>query len=369
MVRVNGLSGMMVALATLALAQGRAALVHAQSPAAQEPQEPASFFHQPESRELARHRYIPPVLQQSAFVTTHFGVRQGFESLVVPDVALDFGKDELQANGFTQAFDLGLKLANFVGLYGSASGSVTSGTNAASAFEIGADLEASFELGAVLRVARFEPLGTQLALRGWGGFALENDYNIAQLVENAQEATVGAVRSIRGSDALALLVTPSQAKRFGGSLHIAQTLLPTLGLQAALGFHKKLAVSKPFELNQRKRVRETADESVLELGLALSLDGRSLGVPLALMPEYRLVHKSVHAEDDRGDTLDLDYNSHYAGGGLYYSGRDNLVLGLAAFAALNLEQDRLEWNASDGSPRASGIPSAWHLDFVLRYVW
>jgi hypothetical protein len=328
-----------------------------------------SWFTRHDSRLLGGHRYIPPMLQRSAFVLMHFGVRQGFELFIVPDVALDFGKDDLRAAGFAQTFDLDVKLTQFLGLYASGTGTVTSGVNAASAFEIGADLEGAVELGAVLRIARFEPIGTQIALRFSGGIAFENDYNVSQFIEAGRQSSVSQITSIRQSQALALLITPSKASNFGASLHIAQTLIEQVGLQASLGVRSIHRRSEPFDLAKNARLDETVDEVVVDAAFALSFDASSWGVPLALMPEYQVVHDAVRSEDDAGTKRDLTYSSHFAGIGLYYSGRPNLILGVGGQVALNLEQDRLEWNATDGSPRTSGTPSKRQGHFVLGYVW
>jgi hypothetical protein len=328
-----------------------------------------TFWNRPESRTLATHVYIPPLLQQTAFVTTHFGVRQGVTVFVVPDVALDFGKDELSAAGFTQSFDLGVKLTDYLGLYGTLSGTVTSGINAASAFEIGADLEGAFELGAIVRLARLEPIGTQISLRLSGGMALENDLNVVQFVEAGGEATGDQLVSVRASDALSLLVTPSKASSFGGSLLLAQTLTTQLGLQASFSLRSLHTVARPFDLPKDRRVDETADELQVGGAVALSFDLNSWKVPIALMPEYQVLVQSVATEDDAGKNRELTYASHYAGLGLYYSGREHLVLGVGGVLALNLEQDRLEWNATNGTPRTSGTPTRRMGHFVLRYVW
>jgi len=324
---------------------------------------------QEESRALATHRYIPPLLQQPAFITTHFGVREGVTSLIVPDAPLELGTDELRALGFTQAIDLGVKITDYVGLYGTASGSVTSGIDAGSAFEVGADLEGAFELGAVLRLARFEPIGTEISLRFSGGMQLANGFDVAQFIEAVEEATTQSVAAVRRSDALALLSTPSTSRRLGGGLFVAQTLLPQLGLQASLALRQTKTTARPFDFVKRARVDETKDSLDLEAAVALSFDASSLRVPLALMPEYRLVRTKVESRDDAGEKSELTYVSHYVGIGLYYSGRENLVLGAGAVFGLNLEGDRLAWTTAEGTPRRSGAPSERQGQFVLRYVW
>lgn len=351
---------------------GRAHAEPARHEVAQQPVpagEQHTFWSRPESRTLATHTYIPPQLQQTAFVTTHFGVRQGVTIFVVPEVALDFGEDELSAGGFTQSFDLGVKLTDYLGLYGTLSGTVVSGIDAASAFEIGAELEGGFELGAIVRLARFEPIGTQLSLRLWGGMAVDNDFNIVQFVEAGGEATSDQLVSVRASDALSLLVTPSRVASYGGSLLLAQTLTTQLGLQASFSMRGLHTTARPFDLPKDRRVDETADELQVGGALALSFDLQSWNVPIALMPEYQVLYQSVQTEDDAGKVNELTYASHYAALGLYYTGREHLVLGFGAILALNLEQDRLEWNAANGTPKTSGTPTKRIGNFMLRYVW
>ncbi|HEY6879866.1 MAG TPA: hypothetical protein VI299_17680 [Polyangiales bacterium] len=332
-----------------------------------EPQGRAAWFLAQESRTLAQHTYIPPLLQQSAFVTSHFGVRQGFSSLVVPNVATDLGRQDLRANGFTQSFDLGLKLFEFIGLYATAFGTVNSGTNAASAFDLGANLEAGFRAGGVLRLLRLPQVGTQLSLRVSGGLGSVNEINVDQFLEAAQQDTA-QLPAIRRDSALALLVTPARAVLFGTSVHWAQTIVPALALQTSVAFGRSNTTSRPFDLGDGRRAEVTRDERIVETSFALSLDLASFRVPVALMPEYQLVREAVSARDG-ALRRDFHYRSQRVGGGIYYSGRPNLVLGVGAFTALNLEQDRLEWNAADGSRKRSGAPSQTQAHFVLRYVW
>ncbi|MET0341148.1 MAG: hypothetical protein ABW252_09100 [Polyangiales bacterium] len=341
-------------------------------PVAEPPREaPARehWFTRRDSRLLGGHRYIPPMLQRSAFVLTHFGVRQGVELFVVPDVALDFGKDDLRAAGITQTFGLDLKVLEFLGVYASGTGTVTSGIDSASAFEIGADVQGSFEAGAVLRLARLEPVGTQVSLRFGGGMMFETDYDLDQFVEAARQATGSQVANIRRSQALALLITPSRGATFAGALHVAQTLIQQVGLQMTVGVRSVQRTSEPFDLARGRRGEESIDELLVDASFALSFDAATLGVPLAIMPEYQILHDAVRSETDDGTKSELTYNSHYAGVGLYYSGRPNLVLGLGYRVALNLEQDRLQWNANDGTPRTSGTPSKQQAHFVIGYVW
>lgn len=324
----------------------------------------AAWFLAPESRTLARHRYIPPLLQQSAFITSHFGVSMGFTSLVVPGVSTQLGKQDLRANGFTQAFDVGARLYDFVGLYGTAFGTVNAGSSSASAFELGANLEAGFQLGGVVRLLRLEQLGTQLSVRVSGGLATHNEFNVAEFLD----VTARDVGNVRPSTALSLLITPARATVFAGSFHLAQTLVESVGLQTAVSLRSTRTTLRPFELAEGRRVDATRDDFTVETSFALSFDAAPFGVPLALMPEYQLVRESLTARR-AGVQADLAYRSQRIGGGVYYSGRDNLVLGAGALVSLNLEQDRLEWNAADGSRQRSGSPSQLQAHFIQRYIW
>ncbi|HEX5655650.1 MAG TPA: hypothetical protein VFX59_00575 [Polyangiales bacterium] len=315
----------------------------------------ADWFLAPESRTLATHRYLPPLLAEGAFITTHFGTRQGITSLRIPDVVTRGRKRDLRATGFTQAFDVGVKLYECVGLFATASGTVKAGLDASSAFELGAVLDAGFQLGGVVRLFRFAQIGSELSVRFAGGLATESELQVKPIVEAAQEAN------------LALLVTPGRNRQLLGSFHFAQTILPSLGLQTAVTLRGTRSTLRPFSASDARRQDETRDDFAVELALALSFDAASFGVPLALMPEYQLTRESLTVRN--GAKLELDYRTQRLGAGLYYTGRDDLILGAGVLAALNLEQDRLQWSAADGSRQRSGSPSEVRAHFTFRYVW
>jgi hypothetical protein len=314
-----------------------------------------SWFLAPESRTLAMHRYLPPLLAESAFITSHFGTRQGITSLRVPGVVTRGRRRDLSATGFAQAFDVGLKLYEVIGLYATAQGTVESGLDAGSAFELGAHLEAGFQLGGVVRLFRFEQFGSELSVRFAGGLATDNDLQVKPIVEAAQDAN------------LALLVTPGRSRQLVGSFHFAQTIVASVGLQTALTLRGTKTTLRPFSAGEGRRIEGTRDEFAVEFALALSFDAASFGVPIALMPEYQLTRQSLTARDLA--KADFDYRTQRLGGGLYYTGRENLILGAGVLVAVNLEQDRLQWSGSDGSRQQSGTPSELRAHFVFRYVW
>lgn len=318
----------------------------------------ADWFLGEESRVLARHRYVPPLLAESAFITSHVGTRLGFTRLAVPGVVSNGASRDLRALGLTQTVDVGVKLYDLVGLYGSAQGSVKSGIDASSAFELGANLDAGFVLGGVVRLLRLPQLGSELSVRIAGGLSVHNAFNVKPFIDGA----------LGGRPNLSLLVTPASSRQLIGSFHFAQTIVESLGLQTAVTLRGSKATLRPFEGTSGARVDVRRDDFVAETSFALSFDAAPFGVPIALMPEYQLARESLTSRS-AGEKQTLSYRTQRIGGGLYYSGRDDLVLGAGALVALHLEQDRLEWSGPDGSPRRSGSPSEVQAHFILRYIW
>jgi hypothetical protein len=318
----------------------------------------ADWFLGEESRTLAQHRYLPPMLAESAFITSHVGTRLGFLSLKVPGVVTNGRRRDLRASGLTQTFDVGVKLYDLVGLYGTAQGSVKSGIDAGSAFELGAGLDASFQLGGVVRLLRLPQLGSELSVRIAGGLALHNTFNVKPFVD----ATVA------GRPNLSLLVTPARSRQVVASFHFAQTIVESVGLQTAVTLRGSKATLRPFDGAAGARLDVKRDDFTVDVSFALSFDAARFGVPVALMPEYQVARQSLTSRS-RGSKVDFSYRTQRIGGGLYYTGREDLVLGVGALVALHLEQDRLEWSAVDGSRQRSGSPSEVQANFTLRYVW
>src|SRR5262249_9608429 len=133
-------------------------------------------------RTLKGHTFPFPVLQNSAFVTTHFGIRQGIIFVSIPRLPLGNEVLNLNASGLVENADLGVKITPWFGVFATLSGQVTMGTDVASLIIAGGSFAVSGELGAVFRVFRNDLSGTQGSIRAFGGLGTGRNVNMLGVV-------------------------------------------------------------------------------------------------------------------------------------------------------------------------------------------
>ncbi len=314
-------------------------------------------------RTLKGHTFLYPILQEGAFNTSHFGVRQGVAVTNIPQLPLgSVGTFDLSASGLVQNFDLGLRLLSWLGLYGTAEGQVLTGINVPSLLVVGGSFSFRGEGGGIVRIARIETTGTQLSARVFGGAGTGRDLKVLPLV-NALLSGSSSLGDVVNGNVGKYILTPKANDTFGGSLHLGQALGRFIGLQAAVEGRSSRETSSPFVAASNANVDQTTAVTSFMGAIGVDIDGQPAGFPLGAMAEYRAqVDNAAPPLGEATSTM-----SHRVSAGIYYTGRRNLLLGVGGVTQLNMES--VTGQDAAGNPAKSGSPSEVYGQFVLRYVW
>ena len=322
-------------------------------------------------RTLAGHTFIDPQIAPSGLVTTHVGIRQGVLFRRVPDYPLGpFGSLTLMQVGADEFLDFGLKLSDHVGLYGNLHLTIHAGMNAESILLLPTYSTFAGESGAVIRLARFEETGTQLSLRLGGelsrGYVLQLSALLSEVITSVEQGNVQTFLDVANGDIAKYVLWPTEGASGNAWLCGAQALGPYISLQLGLGARYGRFHEHPYKSEQGARVDAEATQHAYVGSLAIAVDGSPGDVPIGAVAEWRTTRQSTRrsllgSEETEGET------EHVAAGGLYYTGRRNLQVGVGLTAQLNQRPEQGFDPA--GQPADSGTPTSVTGSFVLRYIW
>ncbi|PTL82576.1 hypothetical protein [Vitiosangium sp. GDMCC 1.1324] len=335
----------------------------AESAAAREP--PACECGQGRSHQLGGHNFLFPMLQQSAFVSSYVGLRSGAAVYDVPDLPIGrLGTVDVSLTGYQQTLDLGVRLTRWLGLWGQARGTLYAGLTVGSFLSDGANFQAGGDGGLVVRLLHLDSSGTQLSLRGGGGYQQGRELSLFTLVTSILDTPGATLEDILRGRLGELVTVPTSEYSANGGLFLAQALGGSvMGFQASASATRIWRSRRPFDSVLGDRVDQYSTSTRVDLAAALSADFKPLGVPLALMGEY-LFTAGYQSEVALART---NLNTSSVGLGLYYSGRPNLQFGLGGVAVLHAES-RIGRD-SDGNPAKSGRPTLYYGQLILRYIW
>jgi hypothetical protein len=295
------------------------------------------------SRTLKGHTFPAMVSPNAlgAFVTTDFGVRQGFAITSLTLAPSGGAPVTLNLAGLDQKFNLGVKITDWLGVFADGEGQVLLGTNVKSIAIGPNDFSFTGEGGAVLRLFRIESSGTQLALRASGGGGPGIGANVNGLLANLVKNPQGSVENVINGKVGKYLLTPESQVNVTGSLNAAQPLTKNFGLQLTFAFEDLIQSESPF--SGTTSVSESTNTPEMNVAFAVSIDGAPSGVPIAFVPEYELT-KAFGSAGYVGNNL-------FAG--LYYTGRRDLLVGVSGGTTLGLPDSE----------------SLYVAEFLLRYYW
>jgi hypothetical protein len=316
------------------------------------------------SRRVKEHVFLVPMLQDSAFVTTHVGIREGFALFDVPDFPVSvLGTRDVQLSGIQQSLDLGVKLTDWIGLFVIGRAIIVAGVDRPSLIVDGATLEFGASGGVVGRVFKSDRAGTQVSLRAQVAYANRHEVTLQPFVQAVVEAASPTLAAIIANSLGNLILVPVDETSVRGGVLAAQYINRFLSAQGSVMFERGWETREPFLLELGERASEEGDNFRIRFALAAELDFSRLRVPVSLMAEYLFIH------GERSDTegRDVDLGSDNLGIGVYYVGRPNLQLGLGAITSLSAEPR--QGLAENGEPALSGEPTLSSIDLILRYFW
>ncbi|MBZ4422877.1 hypothetical protein [Myxococcus sp. RHSTA-1-4] len=317
-----------------------------------------------DTRKLGGHTFLFPILQQTAFVTTHVGIREGVARYDIPDLPIGAqGTRDILLTGVQQTADLGLRITPWLGLTGFIRGTIVTGANTPSLLADGASVDLVGQAGAVVRLWRNESSGTQIAVRALYGYRNGKDITVLDLVNGILGDPLLTLEDVVNGNVGRLLVAPTSEQSVTGGVYGAQALGPVFSLQGAATTEYAWRTREPFISAEGRRVSQETNAFLVNLSLALAVDFDSLGVPVAVMGEYLF---TTGEEEDFG-LPDRTLSSSTLALGVYYSGRANLQVGVGAVTTLNGSPQR--GLGAEGQTLESGDPTLSYGQLILRYIW
>lgn len=324
----------------------------------------APACHTDNARELGGHTFLLPILQQSAFVTTNAGLREGIARYDVPDVPVGrLGTRDVLLTGVQQTLDLGIAFTDWLGVAGFARATVVTGSNTPSLLLRGASMELFGQAGAVVRVWRNEPSGTQLSLRANVGLAHGNEITVRSLINGILNQPGLTFEDVVESDLREYIRVPTRETSVNGGAFLAQAFSRTFSLQASAFGEYAWRERDPFISAGSGRVTQESHAARVNFTAALAADFAPHGVPVALLGEYLF---TTGEETEVGRPV-RTLGASTVALGLYYTGRPNLQLGLGAATTLNAA--RRLGVGEESEERESGDPTLSYGQFILRYIW
>lgn len=264
-------------------------------------------------RTLSGHTFLTPVGGPSPFVTTHLALSLSFVDATFPRLdQRDGTRYDARLGALAQRLELGVRILPRLGIVLAGGGFVATGLDGQSAINLGADGGGTWLAGIDGVVARNESTGTQVSARisveGSAGGQIEP---IAALFLQTL-----ATREVPPSPEL---FGPESSTLWRFVWSAAQAIGPHASAQAWLGWVAGHALDAyPGELDVD-----------LTGGFALTADA-SPRVPIAILLEYDgdaiLARSSAVATAPSAMLSDRGVSSFR--GGLYYSGRRDLLLGV-----------------------------------------
>lgn len=316
------------------------------------------------SRRLKEHTFLFPMLQQSAFITTYFGIREGVARYNVPDVPVsDLRPFDVKLTGLQQTLDLSLKLTDWLAIAGFGRASIITGTTPSGLLSSGATLDLVGQIGGVARLIHSENSGTQLSVRANFGYDRGRQITLLPFVNAILQTPLITVDEIINGQIGQLLFVPNRETTLNGGFFVAQSFGPMFSLQGSASAEYAWKNQRPFDLTLGHRFDQKTHAVRVFLAVAVDVDFYpKFHIPLAAMGEFAF----RTGRETRVVLNDRTLSDSTVGLGIYYSGRSNLQVGIGGTVTLNgdpyLAQD------SDGSQQ-TGKPTLSYGQLILRYIW
>lgn len=308
-------------------------------------------------RELADNIVLTPALFDSSEISRSIGLRTAATSDRVINV--DFGQlRDLDLTQFVVAevAEVSIALNDWLAIIASGFGRGAIATNVEGLVVRGASELYGGALGA--NVALFHPAHTpiRISARAAGGYAAGHVITPFPLLTRLVDSPAATVEDIITGESGELLVSPTHRWSARAGVNAAWAMTSSLAVQGTLGATYEW---QSYDISQREDVE--LDLFSPEAGIALSADGRPLGLPVALMAEYLFTY--AHRDLDDGDWQD----DHLFALGLYYTGVSYMQAGL--IGTLNLATGDLETEVAGRALRASEERNDLGGALVLRAFW
>lgn len=326
-----------------------------------------------DGRTLGGHTFVRPVADDSAFLPTSLGFRQGVVIVDAGEVATPLGKKGIGTAAAIESLDFNVRVVEWLGIAARADLSAVVGASEVALYSVPSSVAAGLRFGPVVRVLDIERSATRLTLRPYAtvsaGALVDASHVLpslrgrilAETLDPPTDARDAIVRALAlENDLVAASVTPLRRFGFGGSVHVAQALGPHFGLQLSYGIRRERILARPFELTTRARPDVALVGVTHAVTAALTFDAIRAGIPVGLSFESVLTAGTVAREGARsGDALDTVV---LFGPGLHYTGRKWSQIG----AFFGFERGLSPYETLYGT---STRPRAYYLQLTLRQIF
>jgi len=318
-------------------------------------------------RVFAGHRFLILGSQRSALIMSSFNFEQSVFGLDIPRFAI--GSDDkvydVATEGLGELLGFSLKVSKFMSLDAAAVMRIQHGPDAPSLLFRGAAYQIGGVLGATFQIFSDEEMGLQVSARPWFAYTSSRNFSALAFVEGATELGVNATSDqVLTTTAADYYLEVTSEMSGGGSLLMAYTWDEAVAVQASIDAAWSEQESDRA-LSDRGEVI-TTDYIMAAMAGSIEYDFKSRGLPVAFAAEYKVTYGRLA---DNPFPTTSSRVSHRLGTGAYYTGRDDLQLGLTYYALLGLP--RLE--AIDAVPtdpvRESAPAVVKMVAFNLYYFW
>jgi len=334
------------------------------------------------SRSIGDTTFLLPALADSAFILTEFGLRQDVTVQSIPGFPVaSFTRADLSWVQVQERIDTAVRITDWLGVYGQASGSAAVGLDLPSLLFQGGGLAFAARGGLALRVLRSEESRTQVTLRGYGGGgagrtldlldffgavsvqAVEQVQQIAAQARDPAQVAPGARAALgnwAGTNYADIIMVPVSTQALGTSLHLAQGIVGPLTLQLAGAVEWDWESRRPFDPTQQVFAAQASTDTTINLDAAVSCDFNRWKVPLGVSFEA----DGIKTYRTLNGVSSYVPSTYYVGGGLFFTGRRGLELGALLFSEQNLKP-----TSGFDTATASGEPHGYIGTLVFRALW
>jgi hypothetical protein len=317
-----------------------------------------------ESRAMGGHSFLTPNLVESSFVVSRFAVRMGGAVNSYDNVPFGpIGPLDIERTELDLGIELAIKVHDRIALQVDAEGATDLFSSGRTLLTTTGEYDTNAGGGVVLKLFRWDS-NTQLSLRGHASGGGGKILSLVPFLTNVLQSPAQTVEEVITSGLGQFLLTSFTTFKWNGALALAQTLTPGLSLQGSLALDSSKRWVHLFDASTRGEIVRVQSEVGPQLGVALTGDAASAGVPLAAMLEYQL---AIPRRDD--EVLDRSEwrTDQILALGLYYSGRRDLQAGVVAHTVLGA--DPITGLGPGGTAEESDRPRIFDGKILLRYFW
>lgn len=323
-------------------------------------------------RTLRGHVFPRPVTDDSAFLATTAGFRQGVLLVSAGKVNAYNGRRPYRRAAALESLDTTIAITDWFGVAATGDLQAVVAASEVALYSGPSEIAGGLKLGPVVRALHVARSGTQVTLRPYhrttvgtyadpsAVFPLLRD-RLADEITNepgTRDEVVTRLVALE-ADLFRSATTPIRQTGFGASVHVAQGLAPALGLQLSYGLERSAFTASPYDLASLERRSFRVRTLTHRVTFAVTLDGSPYGVPFALGLEGVVVAGHLSAEGVPSTALDTTV---LLGPGLHYTGSRTAQIGVFVATELGVSAYLTPYGRTEA-------PSVHYAQFAFRHFF